>query len=261
MNEYIFPLLVLGGFGAGFINTLAGGGSMLTLPLLILLGLPADVANGTNRIAVLAQNVTAVLGFHSKGVRPWKSGVRLFVPTCLGAAAGAGIAVQIDPDLLETIFGAVLFVLCGAVFLKPNRLLKGRDREIAPGVLSIKTFLFFFGVGLWGGFAQVGVGFLFLGALVTCSRLDLVYANAVKIFVILIFTVFSFVIFLLSGQVEIVAGLVLAVGNASGAWTASVMSVKKGSGWVRIFLIVAALLASLKLLGVFDFAWDLLTGW
>jgi uncharacterized membrane protein YfcA len=260
MESYVYPLLILGGFLAGFINTLAGGGSMLTLPLLIFAGLPADVANGTNRVAILVQNLSAVLGFRSQGVKPWRIGLWLALPTCAGALAGANVAVRLDPRLLERIFGVVLIVLCAFLLFKPGKILEHRgapEKEARP---SLRGFLVFFAVGFWGGFAQVGVGFLFLGGLLLVSKLDLVHANAVKLFTIFLFTVLSLAVFLLHGQVRFLPGLVMAVGNASGAWFASVLSVKKGAAWVRTFLIAAALLAALKLLGVFDILWSVFFG-
>lgn len=260
MNVYLLPLLVLGGMAAGFINTLAGGGSMLTLPLLILLGLPADVANGTNRVGVIVQNITGVLGFRSKGVKQGKLSLWLCLPAGIGAVAGAGVAVTVAPEMLERIFGVVLVFLCATVLLRPSSWLKGRDPDALNRGISIKTFLVFLVVGFWGGFAQVGVGFLFLGGLVLSADLDLVTANAVKIFVILVFTVFSFLVFLANGQIEFAAGLVMAVGHAIGAWFASVTSVKKGAAWVRVFLVAAALLASMELLGVFDLIFSLFRG-
>ncbi len=257
MDYSFFPLLVLGGFAAGFVNTLAGGGSMLTLPLLIVCGLPANVANGTNRVAILIQNISAVLAFRSKGVKPWRLGLWLALPASIGAAVGAGIAVEVDPEQLKKIFGAVLLVMCGVVFFQPGRLLKGPgtgEEAMRPG---LKTFAVFFVVGLWGGFAQVGVGFLYLAGIMICADMNLVYANAAKVLVVLLFTVFSLAIFFVNGQVEIVPGLVMAVGNASGAWFASVLSVKKGAPWVRIVLIATALLAAAKLFGLLDLAWRL----
>jgi uncharacterized membrane protein YfcA len=230
---------------------------MITLPLLIVLGLPANVANGTNRVAILIQNVSAVLGFRSKGVTPWRTALKLCLPTCAGAVAGSSLAVELAPEVLEKIFGVVLIFLCGAVFLRPGRAGKPAEVPVAGAApLSLKTFGIFFVVGFWGGFAHVGVGFLFLGGLILCSDLNLVHANAVKVLVILAYTLFSLAVFLTHHQVQLLPGLVMAAGNASGAWTASVLSVKKGAAWVRSILIAAALLASLKLLGVWAMIWN-----
>jgi uncharacterized membrane protein YfcA len=172
--------------------------------------------------------------------------------------AGASTAAEVDPLLLERIFGGALIVLCAFLFLHPSRALVERPESLGQAPLSLKSFAVFFVVGFWGGFAQVGVGFLFLAGLIFCSNLNLVHGNAVKIFTILIFTVLALGIFFAHGQVALVPGLVMAVGNAAGAWTASVLSVKKGAGWVRNFLLAAALLAALKLLGVLDLLWNLL---
>lgn len=252
---------MLGGFAAGFINTLAGGGSMLTVPLLHFVGLPMDAANGTNRVGILIQNIFGVMGFRSKGVAPWRTGIRLIVPVCLGALAGAGLAANVDALLLKRIFGVVLILLCGVVVLQPTRFLKRAGEDESPPRLNLKVFSVFLAVGFWGGFAQVGVGFLFLAGLSLATNLDLVYANAVKVFLILLFTIPSIIVFAAHRQVWIVPGLVMAAGNAAGAWVASVTSVKKGAAWVRSVLVVAAFGAALKLLGVLDFLWGLLVGY
>jgi uncharacterized membrane protein YfcA len=156
----------------------------------------------------------------------------------------------VDPLVLERIFGVVLIAMCFLVVFKP-RGPTGKS-ELCDARLSVKSFIVFFLVGFWGGFAQVGVGFLFLAGIVLCSNMDLVHANAVKVLVILLFTTLALAVFFINDQVVLLPGLVMAVGNATGAWTASRLSVKKGAGWVRNFLLAAALLAALKLLGLLD---------
>jgi hypothetical protein len=242
-------LLVFGGLVAGFANTVAGGGSIVTLPLLMLAGLSPDVANGTNRVAILLQNVAATAGFRQHGLRVTRVSLILAVPASVGALLGAWIAVALDPEVLRSVFGVVLGLLSLVVFLRPGRWVKGREGG-RRSVTSPLTWVIFFGIGVYGGFVQAGVGFLLLVGLVLWLGFDLVEANAVKVLTVLLYTAAALGVFVVSGQVAFGPGLLLATGNMAGGYAASVLSVKKGAGWVRGFLIVCALASSLKLLGL-----------
>ncbi|RME71099.1 MAG: sulfite exporter TauE/SafE family protein, partial [Chloroflexi bacterium] len=85
MEWYIYLAIIAAGFVAGFINTLAGSGSLVTLPLLIFAGLPANVANGTNRVAILLQNVVGVSSFRQQKVLDWRGGLKLALPAIIGS--------------------------------------------------------------------------------------------------------------------------------------------------------------------------------
>ena len=98
MEWYLVLALIGTGLAAGFINTTAGGGSMLTLPLLMFLGLPANVANGTNRIAILLQNVIGVSTFRQKKVLDFSTDYKLAIPAIVGSIIGAFFAVEVDED-------------------------------------------------------------------------------------------------------------------------------------------------------------------
>src|SRR5262245_57760944 len=144
------------GFAAGFINTLAGSGSLLTLPVLILLGLPANVANGTNRVGVLLQNVVAVATFRRHGALDAKGAWRLIVPAVAGSLVGAALAVDLDEALLRRIIAVLMLVMLGVMLLRPERWLAEHKRErAAPAWVEIPLF---FAIGFHGGFIQVGVG-------------------------------------------------------------------------------------------------------
>lgn len=250
MEWYMILALIGTGLAAGFINTNAGGGSMLVLPLLMFLGLPANVANGTNRIAILLQNVIGVTRFRKKGVLDYKSDYRLAIPAVAGSLIGALFAVEIDTELLERVIAGLMVVMLFLVVLKPNAWVKKRAGEVnkKPTVLQ---YIIFFGIGLYGGFIQMGVGFFLLAGLVLGSGYDLVKANAVKVFIVLIYTVFSLGIFIYHKQVDIVAGLILAAGNMTGAWLGVHFSVKGGAKYVRYVLILALIIVILNLFGVF----------
>jgi len=242
MSWYLYLALVAAGFGAGYINTLAGSGSLLTLPLLIFLGLPAPVANGTNRVAILLQNVVGVTSFHRKKVLDVQGGAWLALPAIVGSIFGARIAVEIDETVMRTTIGVLMLVMAVVIVVRPKRWLEGRGdhHRGRPNWLQV---IVFFAVGAYGGFIQAGVGIFLLAGLVLGAGYDLVRANAVKVFIVLCFTVFALGVFVLHDQVRWDLGLILAIGNMAGAWVAAHMAVEKGVKFVR-WVLVAVVLAS-----------------
>ena len=249
MEWYYLALIGVGIF-AGFINTMAGGGSTLTLPMLMLLGLPANVANGTNRVAILLQNIVGVSTFKQKKVLDFKTDYRLAIPAILGAIIGALIAVDINEELLKKIITGLMILMILIIVFKPDAWLKEQAGNISakPSILQYGVF---FLVGLYGGFIQLGVGFFLLAGLVMGCGFDLVKANAIKVFIVLIYTAFALGIFIYNDQVDWLSGLLLAIGNMAGAWLGVHFTVKGGAKYVRYVLIFALLLVTSKLLGLF----------
>lgn len=251
MAWYLYLAIIGAGFAAGFINTLAGSGSLITLPLLIFLGLPANVANGTNRIAILLQNVVGVSSFYRQRVLDVRGGMLLAVPAVIGAVIGAQIAVGLDEQTMRRVIGGLMVVMLIVLLVRPKRWLVGRTELVdgRPGWLLILTF---FGIGVYGGFIQAGVGIFLLAGLVLGAGYNLVRANAVKLLIVLFFTPLALIIFLLNDQVRWDVGLILAVGNMLGAWVASRMAVKRGANFVRWLLILVVIASAAKLLGLVD---------
>ena len=245
MTPTLAILLLLGGVAAGFINTLAGGGSVLTIPLLIeILGGNAVLANGTNRIAILLQNVVGVGGFKRAGMLPWKQVKPLIPATLLGAVAGAWLGTVIDPAAMKRVFGVVVLLVALTVIIKPSKWLGGQEKSIPEPW----RFLAFFGIGFYGGFIQAGVGFLLLAGLVLGGGMDLVRGNAAKLTLVLLYTPLTLLLFWQAKQVDLVAGLVRACGNMTGAVIATRLAVKKGAAWIRWVLVGAAVLAAGRML-------------
>ncbi len=242
MPWYLHLALVAAGFAAGFVNTLAGSGSLITLPLLIFLGLPAPVANGTNRVAILLQNVVAVASFRRRGHFEGRRLLVLAAPAVVGALVGARIAVGLDEEAMRRTIGLLMLAMGVVVLLRPRRWIEGHAERAArrPGAAQLGLF---FLIGVYGGFIQAGVGIFLLAALVLGSGLDLVRANAAKVAIVLAFTVFALAVFVRHGQVDWTVGLVLAAGNMLGAWTAARLAVTRGAELVR-WVLVAVVLAS-----------------
>lgn len=246
LPQYI--LLLIAGVLAGVVNTLAGSGSLLTLPALILLGLPANVANGTNRVGVVLQNIVAAASFKRNGALDVRGALLLSIPSVVGAVLGAQIAVNLDEAMMERVIGAVMVVMLVVMLLRPERWLQGTLLELPRGPLAFKHIVSMFLIGMYGGFIQVGVGIFVLAALVLSVGYDLVRANAVKVLVILVFTISSLMVFANNAQVNWLAGVVLGCGNMLGAWWAARMATTKGAAWVRWVVLATVAVSAAYLL-------------
>jgi hypothetical protein len=233
------------GFAAGFVNTLAGSGSLITVPILILLGLPANVANGTNRVGVTFQNLVAVATFLRHGALHSAGAARLVAPAVLGGILGARLAVDLDEALLRRVIGGLMVVLLVVMLVRPERWLEGtRAGRRARPWLEIPVF---FAIGVYGGFIQIGVGIFLMTGLVLCAGYDLVAANAVKNVITLAFTAAALVVFVVNGQVLWGLGLALAVFQGAGAWLAARLAVRRGARFVRWVLIAIVVLSAVAL--------------
>jgi hypothetical protein len=239
-------LLVAAGFAAGFINTMAGGGSLITLPMLIFLGLPPNVANGTNRIAIVIQAAAATSGFKSKGVSTFPFNIYIGISACIGALIGAQIAVDIKGELFNKILAIVMIVVVLIIVFKPKMNLGDLAERLSGKHLWLAILAFFF-FGIYGGFINAGLGFIMLLFFHYVNRMSLVRSNATKVAVVLIYTIGAVAIFAWNDKINYSLGFILAIGNASGAWVASRWSVKKGDGVIRIFLVIMVIAMSIKL--------------
>lgn len=250
--EQLFKLLLLFSFGtiAGFINIMAGGGSSITLPLLIFFGLDSAMANGTNRIAVFIQNIAAIISFKQEKFARFKLSFKLSLCTLPGAIIGAIVAVKISNELFQKILGIVIIgIMITILFPKLNRGTKTHtsDDSFNPWLLYPAML----GIGFYGGFIQAGVGFLIMGALLHLMKLDLIRVNMHKVFIVFVFTFPAILIFIFTNNVKWSYALVLSAGNAFGGWWSAKFSVRKGEKVIRVVLLIAMLIMSLKLLRVY----------
>ena len=251
MNWIEVVLLVFSGLLVGFINTLAGGGSIISLSILMFLGLPANVANGTNRIAIFIQNIAAVGSFRQQKVLDHKKGFWLAVPAALGSILGAFIAVDLNEEVIEKAIAIMMLVMMFVILYKPQRWLKGNE-ELQAKKVTIGQMALFFIIGVYGGFLHMGVGYALLAGIVLGAGYDLVKANAIKVLIILVWAPFILVVFIYYGQVNFLYGLILSVGNVAGALIASRLAVKKGASFVRWVIIAVILLTAAHVFGLVD---------
>jgi uncharacterized membrane protein YfcA len=249
--EWYMILAVIGvGMIAGFINTVAGSGSLLTLPLLMFLGLPANVANGTNRIGILLHNIVGAATFKQHKVLSLREGLRIGIPATFGSLIGARIAIDLNEEIMTKTIGGLLVIMFFLILFNPTRWIQSREGH--PPVSRWIQMPVFFLIGIYGGFIQAGVGFFLLAGLVLGAGFELVRANALKVFIVLLYTPFALLIFILNDQVDYKLGLILAAGNIIGAFLGAKYAVKVGAKNISYFVLITLALASLHLFGVFD---------
>ena len=246
--EYFF--LLGGGFLAGVINTLAGNGSAITLPVLLGLGLDANAANATNRVGVLLQTITAVATI-KRGQREKeliKESTWYYFPTVLGSVGGALLAIDINPDILKLIIGLLMVFVLITLLLQPKKWLKSTDDTKKKRTFS--QWIIFFAIGFYGGFIQMGIGILILSSLVLLVHYSLKDGNIIKLLVAFVMIIPAFVIYFFSGQIQWLPGIVLAVGASTGAWFGMryVLNHPKAGVFIRYLLIVIVVFAIVKIL-------------
>ncbi|KGE76907.1 sulfite exporter TauE/SafE family protein [Halomonas sp. ND22Bw] len=241
----LLALFAIGGL-AGFINVLSAGGSMLTLPLLIFLGLPPQAANGTNRVSVALQSVSAVANFFRAGAHHLGLSLRLAVPAMLGALLGARLALGVSDALFETVL-VVVMALSALLMLLPQPRLE--TRPLTPERLTPAVYLAMFAIGVYGGFIQVGVGILFIVVLYRLLKIDLAQVNVFKVLIVLVYTLPALAVFVFEGQVRWGYGLALAAGSMTGAWLAVKVNMSaRGALWVKWLTVAVIVAIMLRLL-------------
>ncbi len=247
MEEWYHYLLLVGvGFTVGFINTMAGGGSLISLPVLIFLGLPPSVANGTNRVAIVIQTAIATAGFKSKGVSTFPFNIYLGISSFIGAIIGANLAIDIKGETFNKILAVIMIAVVFIIVFKPKMKTGELIQQITGKHLWLGIIVFFF-FGIYGGFINAGLGFLIILFLHYVNKMTLVHANATKVAVVCIYTVSALIVFIINDKVDWKIGLILAIGNGSGAWLASRISVAKGDGFIKTFLVIMVVAMSIKL--------------
>lgn len=250
---YIYLFAILGGILAGIINTLAGSGSAVTLPILVMLGLPANVANATNRVGVTIQNIVGIGTFKQKGQLQLEGGLWYVIPALPGSVVGAMIAAELDERMMNYAIGIVMVILLILVLFKPQQWLK-ESSQVKEGRPSLAMMALFFAIGIYGGFIQAGVGVFLLTALVVGVGYNLTHANAIKLMIVLSLTVVALVVFIFQDLINWPIGLLMAIGQSIGAWAAATFAVtaKNANVWVRRLLIAVIIFSIFKFFGILD---------
>lgn len=239
-----YLMLVAAGFLAGIVNTIAGGGSFLTLPALMLFGLDPKLANGTNRVAVLMSSASAVATFHRHGHLDRTLAIRLTVPTAAGVPVGALLAIHLPAEAFEAVFGALFLLMAIVLLLNPKRLIEKRKAD--PASMRVVVPLFF-AIGIYVGFIQAGMGILLLLGMSLLTSGDLVASNGVKNLIGFLVTLAATAVFVVHGMVDWIPGLTMAVGNIVGGVVGARLAIRKGNRMIFGFLVIVMLATGIKL--------------
>ena len=240
-----FPVLIFfSGILSGFLNTVAGGGSLLVLPLLVFTGLDMGVANATNRVAILLQSLVAARGFFREGVLDLRRSSAAVLPAIIGALTGTLVAIRLDERFLRASIALLILVMAFLLVFRPSMWERPRRVQMPFSVYAALFFL----IGVYGGFVQAGVGFFLIWALVGLGGRDLVQANAEKVFLVGCFTAVSLALFASQGLVRLGTGLVLASGSMIGAHLGARFTVAGGNRVIRLILAATVMASAVKLL-------------
>lgn len=243
---FVYPALVVAGFIAGVVNTLAGGGSFLTLPVLMYLaGLDPKLANGTNRVAILLSTGSAASVFYKHGHIEKRAVMRMFLPMLVGTPIGAQLAIYLPVDWFRGVFGAIFLLMAVVLCLNPKAMLK-KDRQ--PVRSRVAEAAVFFGIGLYVGFIQAGFGLLMLVSMSLFHARELVGTNAVKNAIGFLITIVAVAMFLFHGQIVWKFGLTMAIGNLLGGFAGAHLALRKGERLIFVFLIVVMVATGIKML-------------
>ena len=232
-------LLFAVGVVAGTINTIAGGGSLLTLPILMACGLGATQANATNRIGVLVQSLSATLVFSRHGQVDWRGAMWVMGPVVVGAILGAQLSVELPEPVLRATIGVVMVLVLASLWMNPKRWLVEVNEQVR--LPSLWGWVGLFGVGLYAGFLQAGAGILFLMALVWGTGRDLVAANGLKALLVVGLTIPALALFAAQDLIHWPEGLTLAAGQVLGGVLGARSTVQWGPTFVRIVLLITVL--------------------
>ncbi len=245
-----YLIAFIGAVLAGIINTLAGNGSAITLTILTeVLGMPGNLANGTNRLGVASQNVGASWAFYRHGKVDWHNNWLLLSTTTFGAIIGAWVAISVSNEQFKTVFSYLMVFMLFVLLVKPERWLRETDLGFKPSLWAIIPA--YLALGFYGGFIQMGMGIFFLAVMVLGARYSLLDANVVKSLMVAIYTILAILLFQGKGLIDWKIGSLMAVGQIIGGWATAHYGVKnpKINVWAHRLLVVIVIVAVIKLFG------------
>ena len=246
MNLELWQMALLVGAGiiGGAINVIAGGGSIITVPAMIFLGVPGPVANGTNRIAILAQNITAISTFRRSGLSNVKLSMTLSACAVPGAVAGAWLGTRLTGEIFNTVLAGVMVLVLILMQTRPGSapVQGGEPRNLLAGHIMMLA------AGFWGGFIQIGMGFILMPILNRVMGLDLVTTNVYKVAIVAVYTAAALIVFAIGSDILWLTGAILAIGNSLGGYLGAKLTLKRGERLIRHVLIVAIVVMIVRLL-------------
>ena len=247
-------IVLIGGFLAGIINTLAGNGSAITLSILTeVLGLPGNLANGTNRVGILFQSMVGIAKFKQKGMLHLEKSKWIILTILLGAAIGGIVAINVSNEQFKFVFKLLMLLMLVVVLVKPSRWIHPHqdENQVSPYILYPILLV----LGFYGGFIQMGMGVFFLAVMVLLAKYDIMSANSIKLVVVGLFTAVVIPIFHFKGLIDWKIGGLMAIGQSGGAY----MAVQMASKWKNAnlyayrLLVLIIILVLLRIFGILGF--------
>ncbi len=261
MDWLLYLLAILAGIVAGVINTLAGSGSLVTLPMLVALGLDSNIANATNRVGVVMQNVVGVATFQRSGKLNLSNSWWLVGASIPGGVAGALVAARLGKAQMDLVIGVVMVIMLFVILFEPEKWLR-QYSAVKPGRPTWWILLIFVAIGFYGGFIQAGVGVFILAAMVLGMNYSMNHANAIKLMIVLVVTVAAMIVFAAqAGLIHWGFGLLMAVGQSIGAWLAArfATTYPNANVWTRRLLITVVVVSIFQFFGLLDLITGLFT--
>lgn len=244
MTPSHIALLVGGGIVAGVVNTLAGAGSLLTVPLLVLIGLPGTLANGTNRVGIVVHNLVASWRFRAEGLSGFRTALPMLIPIGLGSLVGAFAISQVADKTFERLFGVVMVLLLVPIVWRAPSVRLARQRS------PLSSFVVFLGIGLYGGAFQAGVGIALILAL-SYAGVDLLRANSIKVVINAMLVLVALPVFIVQQQIAWQPAMALAAGYGIGGALGVRLAVVGGERLIRRVLAVAVLALAGRMIGLY----------
>jgi uncharacterized membrane protein YfcA len=238
-------ILIAAGFGAGLVNVMAGGGSILTVPIMMFLGVPGPVANGTNRITIIAHNASAIVTYLRHGVPHAKLCVTLTLVAIPPALLGAWLSTKLNNEQFEGLL-AIVMVAVLLLMQAPQVKKDGHDRQQPKNLIFGHALMAL--AGFWGGFIQIGMGFVVLPIMHRVIGLSLVDTNILKVFIIFAYTLLAMFVFAATSEVLWLIGAIAAIGNVAGGIVGARLTLSHGEQLIRHVLTAAIIAMIIKLL-------------
>ena len=265
LSAGMISLLIGVGIFVGFVNTLAGMATALSYALFMAMGMPINVANGTTRVGVLAQFAVSSVMFKKSGYLDTKLATKVGIPVAIGSLAGAQAAAVLNPSVMEIAMGVMLPIMAIMLLYSQHRRSKADASSTANSTtrstasstaaaaaksqaFSAAKFIAFMFIGAYGGFTHAGVGILIIFGSFYLLGLDILRANGIKQFAVVIYTPIALTIFILHGQVNWPVALIYSIGNVTGAILASRYAVKWGAKAVNYIIAIAVFAMSFWLI-------------
>ena len=241
----VLPLLFAAGLSAGFVDAVAGGGGLITLPMLMWAGLPPQLVLGTNKMQACFGTLLAVRRYAKAGLVAWKA-VRLAVlVTFVFALIGTYVVTQVSNDLLKKMVPWMLLAIAVYALLTPNFGQVHGKARLSPPVFALLAGIV---LGFYDGFFGPGTGSFWTLACISLLGLELTRATAFTKVVNLTSNVASLLVFLWADCVRFDVAAVMIAGQLIGARLGSGLVVKHGAPFVRVVFLIVVFALTIKLL-------------